>query len=120
MVELTCCPYCKGDFDIKHVQCQGCKVEIKGQFKVNRFHMFDPEQLYFIEVFLKTEGNIKLVEKELGISYPTVKNRLQKIIQVLGYDKEPLRTDDRLDILNKLSSGEMEVSEALELLGGQQ
>ena len=117
MHELTNCPYCGGDFAIKEVECQGCKTQIKGNFVANRFHMFKPEDLYFIEVFLKNEGNIKLVEKDLGISYPTVKSRLKNIINTLGYKSKNSGSEDRIKILNALSGGEIDVKEAIKGLG---
>ena len=117
MNELTNCPYCGGDFSIKEVECQGCKTLIQSNFRINRFHMFKPEDLYFIEVFLKNEGNIKLMEKDLGVSYPTVKSRLKNIIKTLGYKTENSNSEDRLKILNSLSDGDIDVKEALKSLG---
>lgn len=117
MHELTNCPYCSGDFLIKEVECQGCQTLIKSNFKVNRFHMFKPEDLYFIEVFLKNEGNIKLMEKDLGVSYPTVKNRLKNIVNTLGYKPKNIDLDDRVKILNSLSEGVINVKEAIKSLG---
>ncbi len=117
MNELSNCPYCGGDFLIKEVECQGCKTLIKSNFRINRFHMFKPEDLYFIEVFLKNEGNIKLMEKDLGVSYPTVKSRLKNIIKILGYKTKNDNSENRLKILNALSDGEINVKEALKSLG---
>ena len=117
MNELTNCPYCGGDFIIKEVECQGCKTQIKGNFRVNRFHMFSPEDLYFIEIFLKNEGNIKLMEKDLGVSYPTVKSRLKNIIKILGYKSENTGSEERVNILKSLSNGEISVKEAMKSLG---
>ena len=117
MNELSNCPYCNGDFVIKEVECQGCKTQIKSNFKVNRFHMFKPEELYFIEVFLKNEGNIKLMEKDLGISYPTVKSRLKNIIKTLGYASKTSDSEDRVKILKALSEGKIDVKDAIKSLG---
>ena len=117
MHELSNCPYCGGDLIIKEVECKGCKTQIKSNFKANRFHMFKAKDLYFIEVFLKNEGNIKLMEKDLGISYPTVKSRLKNIIKTLGYKSRSGDSEDRLKILNALSAGEIDVKEAIKSLG---
>ena len=117
MHELSNCPYCGGDFTIKEVECQGCKTLIKSNVKINRFHMFKAEELYFIEIFLKNEGNIKLMEKDLGVSYPTVKNRLKKIIKILGYNTKNSDSEERIKILNILSDGEIDVKQALKSLG---
>ncbi|HKK46160.1 MAG TPA: DUF2089 domain-containing protein [Balneolaceae bacterium] len=113
MKELTNCPYCGGDFIIKEVECEGCKTRIKGNFRVNRFHMFNPEDLYFIETFLRNEGNIKLMEKDLGVSYPTVKGRLKNIVKMLGYESKNSDSEERLRILRELSDGEIDVKEAI-------
>jgi len=116
MPELTHCPYCQGDFLIKEVECQSCHTQIKGSFKANRFHLFDAEDLFFIEMFLKNEGNIKLMERDLSVSYPTVKGRLKSIIKTLGYDAEDHPATARLKILNDLAEGKIEVKEAMKLL----
>ena len=125
MNELNCCPFCEGDYSIKEVECQSCHTQIKGSFKLNRFHMFKPEDLYFIEIFLKNEGNIKLMEKDLGVSYPTVKGRLKTIISNLGYDTPVPKTssvssassENRVKILKELSSGKIDVKAAMKDLG---
>ncbi|EKD71300.1 MAG: hypothetical protein ACD_46C00220G0004 [uncultured bacterium] len=116
MNELTCCPYCQNDFVIKAVECTGCETKINGNFTVNRFHIFNPEDLFFIEIFLKNEGNIKLMEKDLGISYPTVKSRLKSIIKILGYQAEDSNSTQRIKILNDLSSGIIDVKGAIKNL----
>ncbi len=116
MKELTNCPYCEGDFTIKEVECQGCKTELRGNFKTNRFHLFGPEDLFFIEIFLKNEGNIKLVEKDLSISYPTVKNRLKNIIKILGYQQEDNSSSERIKILNELAEGKIDIETTMKKL----
>lgn len=116
MKELTHCPYCPGDLMIKEVECQGCQTQIKGQFKANRFHLFNAEDLLFIELFLKNEGNIKLMEKDLGISYPTVKGRLKNVITQLGYDVDDSSSNPRLRILTELSEGKTDVDSAMKKL----
>lgn len=117
MNELTCCPYCKSDFLVKEVECQGCHTNIKGVFKTNRFHFFTHEELFFIETFLKNEGNIKLVEKDLSISYPTVKSRLKGIIKKLGYHHYEDKVEhQRHSVLRELSEAKIDVKEALKML----
>lgn len=117
MNELTNCPYCNSDFVVKQVECQGCNTQIKGNFKTNRFHMFTPEDLFFIEIFLKNEGNIKSMEKDLGISYPTVKSRLKSIITILGYHaEEDNNSKQRIKILYELSQSKIDVESAIKRL----
>lgn len=116
MNELTSCPFCQGDFVVCEVECQGCKTQIKGKFRLNRFHLFNPDDLYFIEMFLKNEGNIKLMEKDLGVSYPTVKGRLKNIISILGYQTDDVQPQGRLEILGDLRDGKIDVKEAMKSL----
>lgn len=112
--ELACCPFCQGDFEIQKVKCRSCNSEITGSFAANRFQLLATDQLYFVELFLRNEGNIRQMEKELNISYPTVKNRLHQIIEKLGYSSKP--ENKKISILNRLSSGEIDVQEALKQL----
>lgn len=116
MKELTSCPYCAGDFVIKEVKCEHCKTRISGNFQSNRFHMFNPEDLHFIEMFLKNEGNIKLMEKDLGVSYPTVKSRLKHIVKILGYHAEDNSVKQRIHILSDLSEGKIDIDSAIKML----
>lgn len=114
MKELCQCPFCDGELLIKECQCKNCHSEIKGEFSTNRLQMFTPEQLYFIERFLVNEGNIKLMEKDLSISYPTVKNKLRQITGKLGYQTRRSQTE----ILKDLSDGKLTTEQALKELGG--
>ncbi len=113
MNELTTCPFCNGDYIIREVECRSCHTTIKGKFRGNRFQLFSKEQLYFIELFLKNEGNIKGVEKDLGISYPTVKNKLHEINKILGYISEEVADTVKVDILKELKEGKIDVTQAL-------
>ena len=71
-----------------------------------------------MDVFLKCRGNIKEVEKELGVSYPTVKNRLEDAATALGHKAQPdcAVSGKKKDVLDKLNNGEISVEEALGLL----
>jgi hypothetical protein len=114
MKELIGCPICQGDITIKEFECQSCDAKIKGDFKTNRFHMFTPQELLFIERFLVNEGNIKLMEKDMGISYPTVKNKLKAITDKLGYQPK----QSHAEILQELSEGKITAQEAIKKIGG--
>jgi hypothetical protein len=114
---LSKCPFCKKELEITELSCTDCGTSIKGKFSVCEFCNLSEEELNFVRVFLKSRGNIKEVEKELEISYPTVKNRLNLVLLSLGYEtKETPEADDRMEILKKLENNEMTYREALELL----
>jgi hypothetical protein len=105
---------------ITKLECNHCNTKIEGEFTFSKFSRLPADQLEFIEVFLKCRGNIKDVEKELGISYPTVRNRLDGVLQSLGYrvDKgdPPQDISRRQEILSSLEKGEITSSEAAQQL----
>jgi len=97
---------------------------MEGSFAMEKFSRLSPEQLQFVETFLKVRGNIKEMERELGISYPTVRARLDAILTALGYRVDPeeaeeiseVRQRKRKEILDALSRGEITSEEALKRL----
>lgn len=112
------CPVCGSDTQILKIGCDTCGTNIEGKFQLCRFCKLTLEQKQFIEVFMKCRGNIKEVEKELGVSYPTVKNRLEDVVDALGYKEEAdySSPNKRKDILDKLNNGEITAEEAINLL----
>jgi hypothetical protein len=120
------CPVCGEALHVTRLQCRQCDTVIEGRFEATRLSRLSPEQLSFVETFLRCEGTIKRVEKELGISYPTVRARLEEVIHALGfevlstYTPEATRLNDaeRSAILDRLDRGEISSEEALQILEG--
>jgi hypothetical protein len=83
---------------------------------VSEFSKLDNKQLDFIKTFIKTKGNIKEMEKELGISYPTVRTRLDEISVALGVEGGDGSKKDNADILEMLEKGELSIEEALNII----
>lgn len=111
------CPVCGDKTEVSRISCHSCDTHIEGHFTPCKFCRLNIEQKTFIDVFIKCRGNIKEVEKELGVSYPTVKNRLEDAAAALGHKPEPVRPDTkRQEILEKLNSGEISVEDAINLL----
>ncbi|NYB52706.1 MAG: DUF2089 domain-containing protein [Methanobacteriaceae archaeon] len=111
------CPICNSAIKVTEIGCKKCKTVIRGEFDLCKFCRLNEQQKYFLEVFIKNRGNIKEIEKELGISYPTVRNKLDEVISVLGHKvKKPAH--DKKEILEKLKNGEITKDEALKLLNG--
>ncbi len=113
---ITKCPVCDNKLEIIKVHCPHCDTSCEGRFTLDKFSYLTQDEKYFIEVFLKCRGNIKDVEKELGISYPTVRNKLDNIINHLGYEVNYSQEKkvDKEDMLNKIERGEISVDEAIE------
>ena len=113
------CPHCDSNLIVTRLHCRSCGSSMEGQFSLGPFHKLSPEQLRFAEIFIKCEGKITRVEEELGISYPTVRNRLTDLIRGLGYDvREDIEAsqESRKVVLNRLADGEITPEEAVELL----
>ncbi len=114
------CPVCGQNTEVTTIYCSSCETRIEGHFTLCRFCRLTGEQKSFIETFIKCRGNIKEVEKELGISYPTVKSRLEDAANALGYGNTQNyaspESEKRVEILDKLENGVISVEEALDLL----
>jgi hypothetical protein len=95
---------------------------LEGQFGLGRFYQLAPRQLAFVETFIRCEGKLTRVQDELGISYPTARSRLTDAIQALGYEvreePEPISVEERKSVLEKLATGEITSTDAVELLKG--
>ncbi len=87
------CPVCGDELHVARLECGSCHTGIDGHFALDRFARLSAEHLGFLEVFIKNRGVIKDVEAELGISYPTVRARLDEAIRGLGF---PATADDAL------------------------
>lgn len=116
-IVLSKCPVCSNNLEVKRLECSSCHTSIEGNFVLSKFNYLSSESLYFIEIFVKNRGNIKLIEKELNISYPTVKKMLDEVILGLGYkvtDEE--EKEENTSVLDKVKSGELSVDDALKLI----
>ena len=108
------CPNCGDQMVITSYRCNNCYTEVHGEFEIDSFSRLDKEDKEFIELFLQKRGAIKDVGEEIGISYPTVRNRIDKIVAKLGGKVD--KKSHRLDILNMLDNGEITSEKAKELL----
>src|SRR3712207_7140315 len=79
------CPVCGDELMVTRLQCQQCDTALEGRFRLGRFQRLSAEQLAFLEVFVKNRGIIKDVEAELGLSYPTVRARLDEVLRAMGF-----------------------------------
>ena len=108
------CPNCGDEMIITSYRCNNCYTEVSGEFEMDNFSRLDKEDKEFIELFLQKRGSIKDVGEEIGISYPTVRNRIDKLVAKLGGQVD--KKASRIDILNMLDNGEITADQARELL----
>lgn len=111
---MSSCPICKGELAVREYHCPACRISFKGDFTAAWFAGLSVEQLEFAKLFIIVQGNIKEMEKRLGISYPTVKNRLAEIIRIVA--KEESAKDDFSDIMSDLEQGFIGVDEAINMI----
>jgi hypothetical protein len=117
----TRCPLCGGEVTVTRIYCRDCDTTIEGRFSGGPFSQLTPEQLGFVETFIRCEGKITRMEIELGLSYPTIRNRLLEVIRALGYEaggEDPARLSEaeRQQILEDLDQGRISADEAMRLL----
>jgi len=134
------CPVCHQRFHVKQLGCDNCGSILEGNFQLNRLSKLSMEMQLFIIAFLNCRGNIREMEKALGISYPTVRARLDEIVAALneqdadgnpgafagqegesinqGASQRVSKSYTRLEILKMLADGDIEIDEAQKLLGG--
>ncbi len=113
----TKCPSCSGNIVVTELCCDECKTSIKGNFELPELACLDEDGGRFLKIFLSARGNIKEVERCLGISYPTVKSRLEAILSKLGLSQLQSEVKRRrLEIVERLERGEIPAREAIRLL----
>jgi len=114
----TKCPVCQDELFVTRLVCRNCGTALEGRFAMGKLFQLSSDQLHFVELFLRCEGKLNRVQEELGLSYPTVRNRLSEVIQSMGYDASLPRVDEsqRRDILERLARKEISSEEALALL----
>lgn len=126
------CPFCRGALEVTEVSCTQCNVQIRGHFSTNRFDSLTPEQRQFLETFLRCRGVIRDVETALGISYPTVRSRLDGLLSALGFADGPApvpppppappelppvdKAARRKEILEAISAGRLDAQAGLDAL----
>lgn len=86
---IATCPVCTGELAVTRLHCAECGTTLEGRFGVGRFGRLDKDQLTVLESFLRSRGNLRDMERELGISYPTVRNRVEALVRALGLADGP-------------------------------
>ena len=82
---IATCPVCSNELAVTRLHCQSCGTTLEGDFSVGRFGRLNRDQLTLLESFLRSRGNLRDMERELGISYPTVRSRVEALVRALGF-----------------------------------
>jgi hypothetical protein len=118
------CPTCGDGLVATELSCDSCGTVIHGRYAPCPFCRLSPENLAFLEMFVRNRGNVKDMEREIGVSYWTIRNRLNEVVEEMGDEpmpppppaSNPGQTAKRRDILERLNQGKITVAEAAELL----
>ena len=118
------CPSCDGNLTVSRLECPDCSISIEGEFAPPALLKLTGAQIDFVEVFIKNRGVIREVERELGVSYPTVRARLDDVIAALGYSAKSAPDDSAADdsatrrrsVLADLKDGKITPDQALAAL----
>jgi hypothetical protein len=92
---ISTCPVCSGELAVTRLRCGSCGTTLEGEFSVGRFARLSRDQTTLLESFLRSRGNLRDIERELGISYPTVRARVEALVRALGFG--PRSDDDAAD-----------------------
>ena len=123
---ISTCPVCSNELSVTRLHCRSCGTTLEGEFSVGRFGRLNREQLALLESFLRSRGNLREMERELGLSYPTVRSRVEALVRARGFgpraDAEEavpeageVATDAaaaRKDVLERLARHEIGAEEA--------
>ena len=121
---ISTCPVCSSELAVTRLHCSSCGTTLEGDFSVGRFGRLNRDQLALLESFLRSRGNLRDMERELGISYPTVRSRVEQLVRSLGFgprgDDEATdeaacgqpATASRQEILERLARHEIGAEEA--------
>jgi len=112
---LSKCPVCSGPLLVSRIQCGRCDTQIDSLMAIPTLLRLPDDLQEFVLIFLRCRGNIREVEKTLGISYPTVCKRLDMVNHILGNLAPQM---DRKAILEQLERGEITAKQAADLLKG--
>ncbi len=128
---LEKCPTCGGEFAVTELTCTTCSTVVRSAYSPCPFCRLSPEDLEFMLLFVRNRGNVKDMERELGVSYWTIRGRLNEVIGAMGLEPggepeadapPPPRAASadlaaaRQQVLDRLRRGELSAEEAAELL----
>ena len=86
---ISTCPVCDSPLMVTRLHCNTCGTTIEGEFTVGRFSRLNRDQYALLESFLRSRGNLRELERELGVSYPTVRNRVEALLRALDLADGP-------------------------------
>ena len=109
------CPVCSDRLALTRLSCDTCGTELSGSFEACEFCSLNADDREVLRVFLASRGNMKELERHLGVSYPTARARFDTLLGKLGIAKAT-PPGPSLEVLDELARGEIDIDEALRRL----
>lgn len=123
---ISTCPVCEHELSVTRLHCRECGTTLEGEFSVGRFSRLTRDQMRVLESFLRSRGNLREMERDLGLSYPTVRSRVDALVRSLGYmpaeaarvaevepgDRDSAPSAERRRILEALARHEISAEDA--------
>ncbi len=102
---LEGCPNCGGEFEIREIHCRECGTEIRSRYEPSPFDRLTTDQITFLELFIQARGNMRTLESILGVSYPTVRSRIDAIANKLRVGRPEIISRVPLAVVNGVADG---------------
>src|SRR5574337_880398 len=99
---IATCSVCSNELTVTRLHCRSCGTTLEGDFAVGRFGRLNREQMTLLESFLRSRGNLREMERELGISYPTVRGRVDALVRALGFGESGTAPADEAEAAEAL------------------
>lgn len=121
-MQINSCPSCEGELEIRELYCPTCDIQIRGRFSAPEMApavKLNPEQQAFLRLFVMSRGNLSDVERSLGVSYPTVRAKLDDLIAAFTEESAaPVEAEalDREEILARVSDGRLSPDDGMAML----
>mgnify|MGYP001096911501 CR=1 FL=1 len=110
------CPVCGGKLYVSELACFNCDAKIRAEFEIPPFSRLDDDEREFLMIFLRSRGSLRDVQRELALSYPTVRSRLDALLAKMGIVTARASHEEISDVLDKLESGELSAEDAVKLI----
>jgi hypothetical protein len=110
------CPVCSERLSLTRLTCPACSTELSGDFVSCEFCALTDEDRGVLRVFLASRGNMKELERHLGVSYPTARTRFDTLLSKIGIERPAAAPPSRVELMEQVARGEIDVDEALRRL----
>ena len=107
------CPVCSEKLALTRLACPACSTELSGAFATCEFCALSDDDREVLRVFLASRGNMKELERHLGVSYPTARARFDALLAKIGIERPAQPAASRIELMDQVARGEIDIDTAL-------